>query len=118
MNAVFRVSGELVQPRPGSVDLPQGNLIITYPLASKGEKSLEFTRDAIIVKVRHPGAFTEFVPLLVRGFDGTTTGFTVTFDPPATSSRTETTMEIGRRRLAVLTLKAKDWLTYRLEFAQ
>jgi hypothetical protein len=118
MNAVFRVSGEPVQPQPGSIDLPPGNFTITYPLAGKGEKSLEFTRDAIIVNVRHSGAFTEFVPLLVRGAEGTTTGFTVTFNLPATSSRTETNMEIGRRRLAVLALKAKESLTYRLEFAQ
>jgi hypothetical protein len=116
MSAVFRVAGEPVQPKPGSVDLPPGNFTITYPLAGKGEKSLEFTRDAIIVKVRHPGAFAESVPLLVRGAEGTTTGFTVTFDPPATSSRTETNTEIGRRKLAVVTLKAK--LTYRPEFAQ
>jgi hypothetical protein len=97
------------------VDLPPGSFTITYPLGTKGEKSLEFSGNAIVVKVRHAGEFTECVPLLERS-DQPASGFTVTVDPPATATRVATTTEIGRRKLVVMHLKAKDALTYRLEF--
>jgi hypothetical protein len=115
LDAVFRVAGRPVEPKPGSVDLPPGSFTITYPLGTKGEKSLEFSGNAIVVKVRHAGEFTECVPLLERS-DQPASGFTVTVDPPATATRVATTTEIGRRKLVVMHLKAKDALTYRLEF--
>jgi hypothetical protein len=117
LDAVFRVAGKSVEPKPGSVDLPPGSFTITYPLGSQGEKSLEFTGHAIVVKIRHGGEFTEFVPLLERG-DQPAAGFTVTVAPPATASRVATTTEIGRRKLVVMHLKAKDALSYRLEFTR
>lgn len=117
LNAVFTVAGKPVQPKPGSVDLPQGDFTITYALGGKGEKSLEFTNDAIVVKVRHPGEFTECIPLLQRGEEAAP-GFSVTFDAPASSSKVATTTEVGRRKLIVMRLKAKDTLTYRVQFAR
>jgi hypothetical protein len=62
VEAVFRVAGRLVQPKPGSMDLPAGALAITYPLGNRGEKSLEFADHAIVVTVQHVGEFTEFIP--------------------------------------------------------
>src|ERR1039458_6938295 len=117
LNAVFTVADKPVQPKPGSADLPQGDFTITYALGGKGEKSLAFTNDAIVVKVRHPGEFTECIPLLQRGAEAAP-GFSVTFDAPAGSSKVATTTEIGRRTLIVMRLKAKDTLTYRLQFAR
>jgi hypothetical protein len=98
------------------MDLPPGSLTVTYPLGEKGEKALEFTANGIVVKVRHSGEFTEFIPLLQSG-DETTAGFTVSFDPPATENRVAANAEVGKRKLVVVRLKAKDTLTYRLQFA-
>lgn len=78
---MFRISGERVQPKPGSADLPDGSFRVTYALGEKGEKSLEFARDAIVVKVHHPGEFTAIIPLLQRGEDAAP-GFTVSFGQP------------------------------------
>lgn len=117
LNAAFSVGGKPVQPKPGSMDLPPGSLTVTYPLGDKGEKSLEFTGNGIVVKVRHSGEFTEFIPLLQSG-DETTAGFTVSFDPPATESRVAANAEVGKHKLVVVRLKAKDTLTYRLQFAR
>ena len=86
LTAVFTVAGKPGQPKPGSADLPAGNLTVTYPLGDEGEKSLEFGADSIVVKVRHSGQFTEFIPLLQSG-DETPAGITVSFDPPATETR-------------------------------
>jgi hypothetical protein len=55
--------------------------------------------------------------LLQRGEEAAP-GFSVNFDAPATSSRVATTTEVGRRNLIVMRLKAKDTLTYRLQFAR
>jgi hypothetical protein len=115
VEAVFRVADQPVQPKPGSVDLPPGILTVTYPLGSKGEKSLEFAEDGIVVTISHPGEFTEFVPMLQAG-DERPAGFTVSFDPSATASVVPSTIEIGPRKVVVLRLKAKDALTYQLRF--
>ncbi len=116
VKAVFRIAGKPVEPKPGSADLPQGDLTITYPLGAGGEKSLEFTANAIVVKVRHAGQFTEFIPLLQRG-EEPVPGCSVSFDPPATATRVAGA-ESGGRKLVVMQLKAKDTLTYRLQFAR
>jgi len=115
VEAVFRVAGKSIEPKPGSMDLPPGALTITYPLGGRGEKSMEFTADAIVVRVRHEGAFTEFIPLLDRGEDS---GFALKFDPPATATKAESAAGRGGRRLTVTRLAAKDALTYRLEIAR
>ncbi|SPE37035.1 conserved exported hypothetical protein [Candidatus Sulfopaludibacter sp. SbA3] len=112
LHAVFAVAGKAVQPKPGSADLPQGRFTITYQLGDKGEKSLEFAADTIVVRVRHGGSFTEIVPLL----ESSAGALTVSVDPPSTAARVETNTEIGRRKLSVLRIQAKDTLTYRLAF--
>jgi hypothetical protein len=117
VDAAFRVAGNSVQPKPGSADLPSGTLTVAYPLGGKGEKSIEFAQDSIVVSIRHPGEFTEFVPLLQAG-DELAAGFTVSFDPPAAASTVTTSTEIGTRKLLVLRLQAKDALIYRLKFAR
>jgi hypothetical protein len=41
LTAVYRVGGKVVDPKPGSTDLPSGAVTVTYPLEGHGEKSLE-----------------------------------------------------------------------------
>jgi hypothetical protein len=117
LNAVFTAAGEAVQPKPGSSDLPAGAFSIAYRLGDRGDKSLQFGDDAIVVTVRHPGAFTESIPLLQRG-DQPPAGFAVRFDPAVPSDQAPTETPVGRYRLLVLHLKAKDSLAYRLQFGK
>jgi hypothetical protein len=117
LDAVFRVAGKVVEPKPGSVELPPGPLTIAYALGASGEKTLEFADDGILVSVRHSGEFTEFVPLLQAGAEGTA-GFTKSSEPPATATSVPTTMEIGPRKVVVWRLKAKDALVYGLRFTR
>jgi len=117
LDAVFRVAGKTVEPKPGSADLPPGTLTITYALGASGEKTLEFADDGIVVSVRHAGEFTEFVPLLQAGVEGTA-GFSLSYEPPATASKVPTANEIGPRKVVVWRLKAKDALVYRLRFVR
>ena len=114
---MFRVAGKTVQPKPGSADLPPGTLTVTYPLGAKGEKTLEFAADGIVVTVRHPGAFTEFVPLLQAGAEPAA-GFILTCDPPAKASAAPTTIQIGPRKVVFWRLKAAEALVYRLRLAR
>jgi hypothetical protein len=117
LNPTYRVSGAAVQPKPGSFDLPQGVLAISYSLGTRGEKSLEFRDDGIVVTVRHPGEFTEVVPLLQAG-DDPPVGFTVKPDGAAPMSRSAADALVGGRKLSVVRIEGKDSLTYRLAFAQ
>jgi hypothetical protein len=115
LKPIFRASGKSVEPKPGSADLRPGVFTITYPLGAVGEKVLEFRDDAIVVTVRHPGEFTETIPLLQRGEAAPAVG--VEFDSPATSSTATIAIDIDRHKLVVMRLQAKDALTYRLRFA-
>lgn len=94
ITADYRVLNNAVQPKPGSVKLPQGALTIAYPLGTQGEKKLEFRDDAIVVTIRHSGPFTEIVPLLQAG-DDPPTGFAVKVEAPATMTRVATETLVG-----------------------
>jgi hypothetical protein len=117
VDAVYRVGGETVEARPGSVDLPSAELTVTYALGSQGEKSLEFATDAIVVRVRHPGEFTEFVPML-QAADDKPAGFALSADSPATISTQDSGIQVASRRVVVWRLAAKDSLAYRLWFTK
>jgi hypothetical protein len=72
---------------------------------------------AIVVTVRHDGAFTEFIPLL-QGGGQAIAGFAVKSDVPATTTQVTAAGRTKGRALAVTRLQAKDTLTYRLEFTR
>jgi hypothetical protein len=113
LKATYTVAGATVTPKPGSFDLPAGPLTVKYPLADKGEKSIEFREDEILVTVRHPGKFTEIVPCL-QGGDDPPVGFTI--QPVGVRAATDTL--IGGRKLSVVRIEGKDSLTYHLMFAK
>src|SRR5262249_23560086 len=112
----YRIGGVTVQPKPGSFDLPPGVLSISYALAGKGQKSVEFHDDAIVKTVRHPGEFTEIVPGLALG-EGASAAFTVKTDSGAPVPRMPTDIVVGGRKLSVIRLAGKNSLSYRLIFA-
>ncbi|MDI1247440.1 MAG: hypothetical protein PSV13_01030 [Lacunisphaera sp.] len=67
LSAAITVGGSGITPTPGAHDLPDGEVIATYPLAANGttygQKTITFAADAIDVDLTHSGAFTELLPL-------------------------------------------------------
>jgi hypothetical protein len=82
LSASYGVADKSVDPRPGSFDLPADRLVVSYQPGDKGDKTLEFEDDGIAIRVRHSGAFTEWVPL-VQASDHKQAGFTLEPQTPA-----------------------------------
>ena len=61
----FTVNGKVWEPTEGIVDLSAQSLNVQYPLGEKGEKTIQFEDDKIVVKIQHAGDFTETIPLLL-----------------------------------------------------
>jgi hypothetical protein len=65
--ATLTAGGRSVPPAPGARDLPDGDVIATYPLAANGttygQKTITFGGHGIDVDLTHSGAFTELLPL-------------------------------------------------------
>ncbi len=127
VNAVFEAAGRTVTPQPGSHDLAGGTVSLRYPLGAGGEKSVRFDPDRIMIQVRHPGRFTEVIPLLADTvkialgeqsaeipFPGGT--FRVEFGHTAKPELVRTPMAVGKKHVEVLRLRAENELEYSLVF--
>ncbi len=62
----FIVDGKPWIPEVGNRDISGGVFEVRYPLGDKGKKKLVFGEDNIVIKVEHPGKFSELIPLLVE----------------------------------------------------
>ncbi len=72
----FFVDGKPWIPEGGNQN-PEGSVFeVRYALGDQGKKELIFGRDKILIRVEHPGEFSEILPLLAR-----------TDEPPAMSTR-------------------------------
>ncbi len=128
VQAKFEAGGRPVEPRAGSHDLPVGDLVLRYALGAGGEKTIRFLDDRIVVAVRHPGRFTEIIPLLAAqpeeihpGSDsaGLPGGaMRVEFGTNATPKLVPATTAVGLKRVAVLRLAAAGELTYTVRFSR
>jgi hypothetical protein len=65
LHPTVTAGGRNVSPRPGETNLPDGEVVATYRLGDKGEKSVTFLADRIRVEVKHEGKFSESIPLLL-----------------------------------------------------
>ena len=69
---VMRMDGHIVPAQPGARDLPGGEsgpVVFEYALGDDGKKTVTFGPDRIAVRVIHPDAITEHLPLLLRRGD-------------------------------------------------
>jgi hypothetical protein len=128
VNASFSLNkAPLPESTPGIHDLPDGEFTAHYAVEGGGEKTLTFGEDSIRVTVRHAGEFSEILPFLVPA-DGrlvpasdkvtleTPRGkFQVSFNPGATASISDPSASILKKRVVVVTLRARDELSYTLE---
>ena len=123
----FTIGDKSIDARPGSNrDLPDGEMSVSYPLGQRGHKTLRFTDNTIEVKVDHPGAFVEQIPLAVAGevfaFEPSFASFEqVRVEYPrndkSSVSRRDDRFLFGTTRIYVIKLPASDSLTYTLRFA-
>ncbi len=127
--AAFHVAGKTIHPEPGARDLARGQLTISYPLGKTGRKTLTFGEDHIAVDVRHAGAFTEQLPLLLaRGaklrlekgvakLNGAGSELTVRAEPAGQVGTKELDAVVAGKRVVALRLQAVDTLSYRIDLA-
>jgi len=127
--AAFQVGGKTLHPKPGARNLTPGELTVSYALGKTGRKTLTFGEDHIAVDVRHAGAFTEQVPLLLaRGaklrlekgaakLSGAGSELAVRAEPAGQADTKELDTVVAGKRIVVLRLPAADRLSYRIELA-
>ena len=108
--ARFTINGSVVDLRGGVRELPTGALVARYALGQAGEKTIEFGPDAIRVTVKHPGQFTEFVPLLRPAGDA----LIIEAGEAVSRGRHDAGSIEDGRQILVVELKAAGSLTYRL----
>jgi hypothetical protein len=125
LKALFRLNNKDFVPVPGNQDLKAGILIISYALGTGGKKSITFKENNIIADIIHPGAFTEYIPLLLNSTDSVQLispgkailqkaggSITIRYDAAAKASLKETTLRAGKQRVVVLNLESIDKLSY------
>lgn len=128
LTAETTIGGKLVSAQPGARDVPDGDVVITYPIGKGGEKSLSFANLAgvISVQVKHPGEFVEQLPMLVPRdmtiSDGVATAgykdgmLRIWFGPGVKATARATRVTIAGKKLVVLELSSKDALKYEISF--
>lgn len=127
--ATFTIDGRAIVPQAGASDLPDGTLIVSYPLGKTGRKTIRFEADRIAVEVEHPGSFTECLPLLKGPADQIDltdnrllvrrgqSELTVTIDgAKAKPTLTATETQVGIKHVETVSVSAADRLTYTLSF--
>ena len=110
--------------------MPDEAFEATYALGTHGTKTVRFEEDAIWVHVRHPGEFTEILPLLCDEEDFLTVGerqaelkapcgtLKVLFSDKVTAQLEETRHNDRLKSVRVMQLRAEDELTYQLRPAR
>ena len=126
INPRYRIEGRSASVEAGARNLPPGTISLTYPLGNRGEKTITFHEDEIVVSVLHAGRFTEHVPLLVENIDDIVVreqeirlrdaeGISIVFDNAA-ATVVESGVRVGPKRSATVMLRASGSLTYRIRF--
>ncbi|TDE10525.1 hypothetical protein [Dyadobacter psychrotolerans] len=123
--AKMTVNGQPVIAQPGISDFPAGVLTVIYALGSQGEKSLKFDKEQISVTVKHAGAFTETLPLLINEDDkidlskpgeislrknGET--ITIIYDDSAKPRLEKTSLKSGTQSVVSVVIETQDKLIY------
>ena len=123
--AEFTVDDRPVTPQPGNRDLPGTTLVARYKMGTTGHKTLVFADDHVEVRIEQPGGFTEQIPLIgevdekafVNDHQLALHELTIEFPggvehhlaPPKTVNNS--------MPITVLTLSARESLTYSLRFS-
>jgi hypothetical protein len=124
----LRVANASVAVTPGNRDLSNGDVVITYPLGSRGEKTVLFDDAGTHVRVRHDGAFVDQLPLLVLPADSLESSkglvtlrrgdtiVSIRWSPGTSPSIERTSDRSGDRRVVAVSIPATGALTYDVTF--
>jgi hypothetical protein len=122
------IDGKTWKEESGIHDLSSKSLEIKYPLGEKGQKTIRFEDDKIVVAVNYPGEFTEVIPLMPSSNEQLKTGNNgVQFSNASETMQLELqnakaidrkrfNEDLGIKTCTVLEVKAKDHLSYTIRF--
>jgi len=117
----------LPYPAVGIHDLPKGDVSVRYPAGAGTEKTVTFAENSVRVAIHGPGEITEILPILVPPDGQLATGpggvnletprgnFHVSFGATVGATLAETSLPVLKKHVVVVTLKARDDLSYALE---
>jgi hypothetical protein len=123
------VDGKTWKEANGIHDLSPKIIVIKYALGDKGEKTIRFEDGKIAVDVIYPGGFTEILPLLMHPNDQLQTDqnrislqtasgkMQVKLQNGQSIERKLFGEELGIKKCNVLAIKAKDHLSYTINFS-
>lgn len=123
----YFVGGLPLAPAVGCGDIARGDVEIKYGLGTKGEKSVRFEEDGVVVTIRHPEQFEEHMPLMVAPDDQIAVekgqvvlqrgrlALIIAFDEEAEAALTAQNGGAGRYRLHRLAIAVGDALTYSIK---
>jgi hypothetical protein len=130
LDAKIEVAGKEIKPQPGSTDLGDGDVTVSYPLGESGSKTIRFDNDRIIVKVEHQGDFFEFIPLATREGDSLRIeenrillqrqgkmALTVEIDQPGKPELLKDSVKAGPYRIVTARIESKGKLSYNVKIA-
>jgi hypothetical protein len=122
------IDGKAWKEESGIHDLSSKSLEIKYPLGEKGQKTIRFEDDKIVVEVNYPGGFTEILPLMTGSGDHLKIDNNrVQLHSPSNNMQLQLqnaneieqktfNEDLGIKSCNVLEVKAKDHLSYTISF--
>ncbi|MCW5966708.1 MAG: hypothetical protein KIT83_21900 [Bryobacterales bacterium] len=118
----FRSGTQDISVKVGPNSLPEGDVVLSYAIG-QGSKIITLSKDRIDVEVRHPGDFTEQIPLLIpdndrvdqRG-DASSKGKFRLEHRGVTATLGEAKDVEGPRKIQPLLLQGRDVLRYTIRF--
>jgi hypothetical protein len=129
INPVFSLDGKSAAPRTGIADLDGKILHVTYPLKTRGTKTISFNEDNISVDVQYNGKFREILPILLKQNEVITisgkiitvikNGMTIHINTNASKIESKiTSYACGSNKVYAVTLEASDMLSYSFNFSK
>jgi hypothetical protein len=125
--ATIDVNGRIVARPRGPRDLGKELVTVSYPLGSRGHKTIRFDDHGIVVQTKHSGNFFESVPLLTREGDqvrveenrilldrGGKPALAIEFDPGADAEVLRAPGSVGPYRVSTARIKGTGTLSYRV----
>lgn len=118
----FTTGQREIEIKDGPNSMPEGEVVLRYAIGA-GTKTITLAKDRIDVEVRHPGEFTEQIPLLIpdnerldqRG-DVTSRGKLRVEHRGAAASLGEAVNIEGPRKVQPVILQGRDSLRYTIRF--
>ncbi|MGM0378071.1 MAG: hypothetical protein ACQEQ0_14990, partial [Bacteroidota bacterium] len=126
----FKVNNQIWKPVEGNNDPTDGEFVVTYNLRDKGDKTIWFKENKIVVEVEHGGNFTEILPLLISENDVLTANdnqitlqnehvkLAINFTNSSNQKHSAYKSDLIEKKVQVFEISASDKLVYELVFSE